>query len=312
MIGDGLALRRLVALPFLGHHMQQARPRHGLHVVQGADQVFDVVTVNGANVVEAQLLEQGAGHHHALRVLLPAPQQLLQLRQAAQGGLAALAHAGVELAGEQPRQVAADGPHRRRDGHVVVVEDHHQIRVQGTGVIEGLEGHARTQGPVADHRDHVSRLALGLGGHGHTQCCADGGAGVADAEGVVGALAALGESRQPAFLTHAAHAGTPAGEYLVRIGLVAHVPDQPVLRGVEDIVQGDGKVHHSQPRRQVTAGTGDAVDEEAAQLLRQLGKPVFGQPAKVGGKLDSGQERVAFVAGAGIAGLAVGHAGNRY
>jgi hypothetical protein len=31
---------------------------------------MDVVTVDGADVVEAELLEQGAGYHHALEVLL--------------------------------------------------------------------------------------------------------------------------------------------------------------------------------------------------------------------------------------------------
>ena len=48
------------------------------------------------------------------------------------------------------------------------------------------------------------------------------------AEGVVLALAAPGEAGQPAALAQGADAVAPAGEDLVRIGLVADVPDQPV------------------------------------------------------------------------------------
>ena len=50
------------------------------------------------------------------------------------------------------------------------------------------------------------------------------------AERVVFALRAPGEAGQPAALAQRADAVAPAGEDLVRIGLVADVPDQPVAR----------------------------------------------------------------------------------
>ena len=49
------------------------------------------------------------------------------------------------------------------------------------------------------------------------------------AEGVVLALGALGEAGQPAALAQRADAVAPAGQDLVRIGLVADIPDQPVV-----------------------------------------------------------------------------------
>ncbi len=63
-----------------------------------------------------------------------------------------------------------------------------------------------------------------------------------------------GKARQPAQLAQAAHAVAPAGQDLVRIGLVAHVPDQPVFGRVEDIVQGDRQFHRAEVGAQVAAG----------------------------------------------------------
>src|SRR5687768_17724944 len=45
-----------------------------------------------------------------------------------------------------------------------------------------------------------------------------------------------------------------AGEDLVAVRLVAHVPDQPVDRRVEDVVQRDGELDRAQVRGQVPAG----------------------------------------------------------
>jgi len=51
------------------------------------------------------------------------------------------------------------------------------------------------QGAVTDHRDRLPGLAFGLCGQRHPQGGSDGGARVPHAEGAVGALVAVGESR---------------------------------------------------------------------------------------------------------------------
>ena len=56
-------------------------------------------------------------------------------------------------------------------------------------------------------------------------------------ERIVFALGALGETRQPAALAERADAVAAAGEDLVRIGLVTDVPDEPITRRIEDIMQ---------------------------------------------------------------------------
>ena len=62
----------------------------------------------------------------------------------------------------------------------------------------------------------------------------------------------------------------PAGQDLVRVGLVADVPDQPVVRRVEDVVQGHGQLDHAQPGAEMPAGHRDRVDRLLPQLGRQL------------------------------------------
>ncbi len=90
------------------------------------------------------------------------------------------------------------------------------------------------------------------------------------AERVVFALGALGEARQAAALAQGADAVAPAGEDLVRIGLVADVPDQAVVRRVEHVVQGHGQLDHAQPGAEMAAGDRHGVDGLLAQFVGQL------------------------------------------
>ena len=109
------------------------------------------------------------------------------------------------------------------------------------------------------------------------------------AERVVFALGALGEAGQAAALAQRADAVAPAGEDLVRIGLVADVPDQPVARRVEDVVQRDGQLDHAEPGAQMAAGHRDRVDRLGAQLVGELPQLAFVELAQVLGGCGSGR-----------------------
>ena len=61
------------------------------------------------------------------------------------------------------------------------------------------------------------------------------------AKRIVVALGALGEAGQAAAGAQRADAVAAAGQDLVRIGLVADVPDQAVARRVEDVMDGGGQ-----------------------------------------------------------------------
>ncbi len=111
------------------------------------------------------------------------------------------------------------------------------------------------------------------------------------AEGVVFALGPLGEAGQAPAGAQGADAVAPAGEDLVRIGLMADVPDQDVARRLEHMVDGDGKLDHAQPCAQVAAGLGDGVDGLGPKLVGQLAQLGHRQPARVGGRTDGVEQR---------------------
>ena len=107
------------------------------------------------------------------------------------------------------------------------------------------------------------------------------------AERVVFALRPLGEARQPAALPQCPDAVAPPGQDLVRIGLMADVPDQPVRRRVEHVVQRHRQLHHAKPRPQMPARHRNRVDRLRAQLVRQLAQLLRRQVLQVARQPDA-------------------------
>jgi len=123
-------------------------------------------------------------------------------------------------------------------------------------MVERLEGHASAHGAIANDSHRAAAAALALGSDGHAEGGADRGTRVPDPKGVVQALAAGRKRRQTGALLDAAEAVAPSGQHFVRVGLVTDVPDQPVLRGVEDIMQRDGELDGAQAGREMAASSG--------------------------------------------------------
>ena len=106
------------------------------------------------------------------------------------------------------------------------------------------------------------------------------------AERVVFALGALGEAGEPAAHAQRADAVAPAGQDLVRIGLVADVPDQAVVRRVEHIVQRDRQLDHAEPGAEMAAGDRDRVDGLLAQLVGDLPQLIRLKAPQIRRRLD--------------------------
>ena len=284
-----VGLGQLVALALARDDVQELRPARVAQVLQRRDQRVEVVAVDRADVVEAELLEDRARHDHALGVFLEAARQLVQ-RRVLQHALRAFARRGVEVAAHQPRQVLVQRAHRRADRHVVVVQDHQHVGehagMRHAGVVQRLEGHAGAHRAVADDRHRAAVLALQLGGQRHAQRGRDRGRRMPGAEGVVFALVAAREAGDAAELAQAVHALAPAGQHLVRVGLVAHVPDHAVVGRVEDMVQRHRQLHRAQVAAQVAAGLAHALEHEVAQLDGQRLEFGARHAAQVGRAVD--------------------------
>jgi len=86
-------------------------------------------------------------------------------------------------------------------------------------------------------------------------------------EYVMGTLGPLGESREPSLLPDAAEFPEPAGKKFMRVGLVAHIPDDGIAGRIENPMQGYGELYHPQVGRQMPSVRGYRREDEAADLL---------------------------------------------
>ena len=115
------------------------------------------------------------------------------------------------------------------------------------GIVHRLIGHAGGHRAIADHRDDIGSLAGERIGHRHAEAGRNRRGGMRRAKRIVFALGALGEAGQAAASAQGPDSVAPSGQDLVRIGLVADVPDQPVARRIEDIMQGNRQLDDAKP-----------------------------------------------------------------
>src|SRR5262245_57520720 len=83
--------------------------------------------------------------------------------------------------------------------------------------------------------------------HRHAETGGNRCRGMRRSEAVVFAFRAFGEAREAATLAKGPDLVPPGGEDLVRIGLMANIPDQPVARRVEEIMERDGQLDDAEP-----------------------------------------------------------------
>ena len=289
----GAVLGRSVALALLGHGMNQDRAvLRVADIFQHFDQSDHVMAVDRADVVEAQLFEQRTAGDEAARIFLhPARGAAHGIGQRAGDLLRHASRAKILVRADQPGERVAQAANRRRDRHVVVVEDDDQPIADAFGVIHRLIGHAGRHRAVADHRNRALILAGQLARHGEADRGGNTGRAVGGAKRVVFALGALGEAADTPALADGAHPVAATGHDLVRIGLVADVPDQFVVGRVENIVDGHGQFDHAKPRAEMAAGHRDGGDHLFANLVRQLLELALVELANVCRVLDLVEQR---------------------
>ncbi len=296
VIQAGIRFRRQVALALLGQHVDQHRPVDVVaHPLEGLDQVFQLMALDRADIVEFEGLEQHAGGEEALEALLALAQDvedvLADIGQLSQPFLDVGLDPSHRLAGQLAAEETGEGADIRRDRHLVVVEDDDQVAVEVAGVVEGLEGEAGGHRAVADHRDGPVRLFLDVAGQGHAEGGRDRGRAVAGLEDVVAALLDLRKAADPLVLAQGGELVAATGEDLVGVGLVADIPDQLVLWGIEDVMQGDGQLDDAEARGEVAAGPGHRPYDQVAYFLSQINEIGYGEAADIGRRVDILEQR---------------------
>src|SRR5689334_4654956 len=90
------------------------------------------------------------------------------------------------------------------------------------------------------------------------------------AEAVIFAFRALGEPGQPAACAQSADAVPSARQNLVRVGLMADVPYEFVIRGVEDVMQRYRQLDDAEAGAQMTSRHRDGINGLGSQFIGNL------------------------------------------
>ena len=156
-----------------------------------------------------------------------------------------------------------------------------------SSIVETLKGQTAAYRCIANDSDDLAIVLVGqLRGHRHAQSRRYRVAGMAGYESIIFALAGIGETAEATHLAIGVEPVATAREYLVHIGLVAHIPHQAVVGRVKHIVQGHIDFDSSHARGKMARIGRQLVNQESAQLLAQRGQRVDGQTLKVGRAVD--------------------------
>ena len=67
-----------------------------------------------------------------------------------------------------PVQIARQGAHTGRNGHLVVIQNHQQLFLELAQIVDSLQGDAARQTGITDHGDDVEIVALEVARDRHT------------------------------------------------------------------------------------------------------------------------------------------------
>ena len=287
----GIFLRKFIALTL---HSLDVKDDGFVEIPRLAEKTHkrrDVVSVDRANRHQTEVLEPTAldlvGVEPALGSLARGVIGLFQNTAAGQtleGFLRLLLKGSVTGAQAEAIEVMRHRALRMADAHAVVVQDDEELAFERSRAVQALHRDTVHNGSVADHRDHapapgrflrIEAVAVERIPSRHADRGRNPGAGVADAKKVVRRFGRLGKTRHALPRSEIREHAQAAGQKLVRIALMADVPNQAVFRRVVQIMQRDGQLDHAESRAEMAARGGDLLDQIVAQLARNLGQLGF-------------------------------------
>ena len=265
-------------------HVHDQRPLIALGVFESVEQAFNVVAFNRADVLHPQLREHLGGQHLVLHAFFERVQcverALAHPSHGLQRLLAGLHHFVVRRLHSKRRklvaklcQVVGEPADGRRVGPAVVVDHDDNVAVGRRNVVQRLPAHAAGQRTVSYNGNDVGviaalqRLCLGKAVRVGQRRARVRGLGP-----IVLRLRTRRVSGKPALFTQRVKLPAASGKDLVHVRLVGGVPNNRVVRRIEDVVQCNGHLHHTQVGAEVPAGGGDLLDQHLADLIRQTFK----------------------------------------
>ncbi|NDH30426.1 MAG: hypothetical protein EBX72_08105 [Betaproteobacteria bacterium] len=111
-------------------------------LAQRLDEHGQIMSVNRADVVKAKLFKERAGREHALDMLFKPARKRKKTWQMLEEPLAQRLGGTVKAPEQKPCEIVTQGAHRRGNRHLVVVQDHQNIKLAGgSAVIHRFKSH---------------------------------------------------------------------------------------------------------------------------------------------------------------------------
>ena len=245
------------------------------------------MSVDRAEIAEPEALEQIAILQDTLLYDIACLlHRSTQCGQRSEGIPYAIFEAIVVARSGDAQQIVLERAHVVVDRHIVVVENDQQICLACTRIIQTLECQTARHRSVANHRNHVVLLALEAHSLGHTQRCRDRHRRVTAHESVETALAAARETAQTSQLTIGGEGVAALGDDLMGVGLVSNVPNQLIIRRIENVVDCRCQLHRTQTRTEMTGIYGALLDDVASQFVAIACEFVCVERAQIGRRVD--------------------------
>ncbi len=271
---DRLVLCRNVTFSLLRDHVYEERAVVVLVLLEEIDQEIEIVTVIGAEVLETELLEQRPRDDHVFEELLHVAGHAVKLaadqRDAIHDSSGQILGLVVGLALDDPVEIPRHGTDVRRDRHVVVVEDDHQLPFEMPGLVEAFQRQTTRQRTVSDDGHDAVILGFDVARHGDTEGGGNRGRGMAGVEDVVLRFLTFAEAGDTAVHADRVERVAPPGDEFVRIRLMAGVENDLIARRVEDVVQCQRQLDDPEVAAEVAADPRNHVDDAVADLTRKL------------------------------------------
>ena len=192
-------------------------------------------------------------------------------------------HCVVLTGGGDAEKVLAQSTHIGVDTLAIVVENDEDVGIGGSCIVESLKGKSTRHCAVANDSHHVALLPTDGCSLGKTIGCRNRHRRVTRTKRV-----ALLPAREAGNASRGALRGkllAPAGDDLVGIGLVAHIPDDVVGGEVEDVVESHGELHGTEARGEVAGVDGTALHDIAPEFGTVVGQLLHRQLLEVGGRI---------------------------
>ncbi len=140
------------------------------HIPQDRQKVIQIVPVNRAHIVETHLFKERSASRHAAGIFFGAACFFLKrFRKHLRDMFCKVPEPAIGAAGNQTCQVGTHRAYGRRNGHVIVVQDHNQAAVHGACIVHGLISHASAHRTVSDHSDNIVLLVLQVTANSHAK-----------------------------------------------------------------------------------------------------------------------------------------------